>query len=102
MSLYFESLRQAINIFGRFVYFIFVFVFVLQQFKIFEMEVNSVPLVYLAVSSSLRLHLLSLLCAQHTQIHAVNMIQDIGQINTNTKRNNLVYNIGKELYEKLY
>ena len=61
------------------------FVFVLQQFKIFEMEVNSAPLVYLAVSSSLRLHLLSLLCAQHTQIHAVNMIQDIGQINTNTK-----------------
>ena len=99
MSLYFESLRQAINIFGRFVYFIFMFVFVLQQFKIFEMEVNSVPLVYLAVSSSLRLHL-SLLCAQHTQIHAVNMIQDIGQINTNTKRNNLVYNIGKELYGK--
>lgn len=100
MSLYFEILTQAINIFGRFVYFIFVFVFVLQQFKISEMEVNSVPLVYLAVSSSLRLHLLSLLCAQHTQIHAENMIQDIGQINTNTKRNNFFAILRKNFVEK--
>ena len=69
-----------------------------KNFKVCRMGVDSLPLVYLAVSSSLRLHLLSLLCAQHTQIHAVNMIQDIGQINT--KRNNLVYIIGKELYGK--
>ena len=65
------------------------------------MEVNSVPLVYLAVSSSLRLHLLSLLCAQHTQIHAVNMIQDIGQINTNTKQNNFFCDIGTEFCGKM-